>query len=97
MNFCVYILHSNKLNRYYIGYTADFETRLDFHLNSKEQRKFTHNANDWTSFLKIECKSKTQALAIEKHIKKMKSKVYIENLLIYPEILNILLEKYNDC
>ena len=95
--FCVYILHSNKLNRYYIGYTADFKTRLDFHLNSDEQRKFTHNANDWTIFLKIESKSKTQALAIEKHITKMKSKVYIENLLLYPEMIHKLLEKYTDC
>lgn len=87
---CVYILHSAYLNRYYIGFTTNFETRLDFHLDSVEYRKFTHNANDWTTFLKIECKSKTQALAIEKHIKKMKSKVYIENLLIYPEIINTL-------
>jgi putative endonuclease len=67
---CVYILHSIKLNRYYICFTSDFDTRLDFHLHSGEQRKFTHNANDWTTFLKIECQSKTQALAIEKYIKK---------------------------
>jgi putative endonuclease len=91
---CVYILHSSKLSRYYIGFTSDFDARLDFHLNSDEQRKFTHNANDWTTFLKIECQSKTQGLAIEKHIKKMKSKIYIENLLLYPEILNKLLDKY---
>jgi len=94
MNFCVYILHSIKLNRYYIGFTSDFDTRLDFHLNSDVQRKFTHKANDWTTFLKIECQSKKQALAIENHIKKMKSKVYVENLLVYPEIINKLLEKY---
>lgn len=94
--FCVYILHSSKLNRYYIGYTANFEQRLDFHLNSEEQRKFTHNANDWISFLTIECQTKPQALAIEKHIKRMKSKVYIENLKLYPEITTKLREKYRD-
>ncbi|PXY38851.1 excinuclease ABC subunit C, partial [Flavobacterium cheongpyeongense] len=38
-----------------------------------------------------------QALAIEKHIKDMKSKIYIENLLRYPEVINKLLEKYKDC
>ena len=96
MNFCVYILHSDKLNRYYIGFTSDFDTRLDFHLNSEDQRKFTYNANDWTTFLKIECQSKTQALAIEKHIKKMKSKIYIENLIVYPGIVIKLIEKYRD-
>jgi putative endonuclease len=75
----------------------DFDARLDFHLNSDEQRKFTHSANDWTTFIKIECQSKKQALEIEKHIKKMKSKVYIENLVRYPEMIIKLLEKYKDC
>jgi putative endonuclease len=54
----VYILHSTKLNRFYIGYTSDFDVRLDYHLNSNESRKFTHNASDWITFLKIECQSK---------------------------------------
>jgi putative endonuclease len=97
MNHCVYILHSIKLNRYYIGFTTNFDTRPYFHLNSDEQRKFTHNANDWTTFIKIECQSKTQALPIESHIKKMKSKVYIENLLLYPEITEKLYGKHKDC
>jgi hypothetical protein len=39
----------------------------------------------WVLFLEITCESKTQGLAIEKHIKKMKSRVYIENLIKYPE------------
>jgi putative endonuclease len=94
MNHSVYILNSYKLNRYYIGYTSNFDTRLEFHKNA-ESRKFTANANDWTLFLKIDCQNKTQALAIEKHIKSMKSKTYVENLLKYPEITIKLLEKYN--
>jgi putative endonuclease len=94
---CVYILHSAKLSRFYTGFTADFDTRLEFHLNSEQARKFTYKADDWILFLKIECESKSQALAIEKHIKNMKSKIYIENLLRYPEIINKLLEKYKDC
>ena len=95
--FCVYILHSIKLNRFYIGFTTDFEVRLDFHFNSGEHRKFTHKANDWTIFLKIECQTKPQGLAIERHIKNMKSKVYINNLVLYPEMIEKLLEKYKDC
>ena len=35
-----------------------------------------------------------QARNIESHIKKMKSKVYIENLVKYPEIIERLKEKY---
>lgn len=92
----VYILHSLKLNRYYIGYTSDFDLRLEFHKNA-DKRKFTYNADDWTLFLKIECENKKQALAIEKHIKNMKSKIYIQNLVQYPEIIQKLLQKYTDC
>ena len=93
----VYILHSAKLDRFYIGFTTDFDLRLDFHLNSNESRKFTSKAKDWILFLKIECHTKSQALAIEKHIKAMKSKIYIENLIIYSNIIYKLLEKYKDC
>ena len=90
---CVYILHSVKLNRFYIGYTSNLETRLDFYKKAANH-KFTSNANDWTVFLKINCESKSQALQIEQHIKNMKSKIYVENLLKYPEMILKLLNKY---
>ena len=93
----VYILHSQKLNRFYIGYTTNLEIRIDFHINDTQIRKFTYKASDWLLFLKIECTSKNQALAIEKHIKSMKSKVYIQNLLKYPNIIPELLQKTSDC
>lgn len=93
----VYILHSQKLNRFYIGFTSNFDLRLEFHQNS-EKRKFTYNAQDWILFLKIDCDSKKQGLAIEKHIKLMKGKIYIENLIKHSEIITKLLEKYkSDC
>ena len=92
----VYILHSQKLNRYYIGYTANLETRLEFHKNAKPN-KFTYNANDWELQLKIDCQSQAQAIAIESHIKKMKSKKYIENLKTYPEMIVKLLKQFSDC
>ena len=90
---CVYILHSQKLNRIYTGFTTDFETRLEYHKNAASH-KFTSNAIDWNLFLIIHCESKSQALLIEKHIKKMKSKTYIENLAKYPEMITKLKEKY---
>ena len=91
----VYILFSEKLNRFYIGYTSDLNVRLDFHLNDSQTRKFTHKTDDWKLFFLLECTSKKQALAIEKHIKAMKSKTYILNLSKYPEISEKLLDKYN--
>ncbi|WP_225318042.1 GIY-YIG nuclease family protein [Flavobacterium luteum] len=86
--------HSTKLGRFYIGFTSDFDKRFDFHLNSDEKRKFTHNANDWITFLIIKCQSKSQELAIEKHIKKMKSKIYIQNLILCPEMIDKLLKEH---
>jgi len=91
----VYIIHSETLNRFYIGQTADIKQRLGFH-QSSESRKFTAKANDWILFFIIECKTKPQALAIETHIKKMKSSTYIKNLKLYPEITVRLLEKYKN-
>ena len=90
----VYILHSKKLKRFYIGFTSNFDTRLEFHKNA-ESHKFTANADDWELFLKITCESKQQALRIESHIKKMKSKTYIENLIKYPDIILKLKDIYN--
>ncbi len=92
----VYILQSEKIDRFYIGYTANLDLRLGFHENA-DQRKFTYNADDWTIFLKIECQSKMQGVAIEKHIKSMKSKTYIVNLQKYPEMVSKLLQRFADC
>jgi putative endonuclease len=66
---------------------------MEFHKNAASH-KFTSKAADWCFFLKISCESKSQALHIEKHIKNMKSKIYIENLTKYPEVLLKLLDKY---
>ncbi|MEN2398314.1 GIY-YIG nuclease family protein [Flavobacterium sp. MC2016-06] len=93
INYIVYILHSEKLNRYYIGYTSNFDLRLEFHKNAPPN-KYTANAEDWTLFFNLICNTKAQALSIEKHIKNMKSKVYVENLIKYPEISQKLLIKF---
>lgn len=37
----------------------------------------------------------TQAMQVEKHIKSMKSRIYIENLKRYPEMIIKLIEKYS--
>jgi len=46
----VYILHSQKLNRFYIGYTTNPKTRFDFHCYDTQTQKFTFKASDWTLF-----------------------------------------------
>ncbi len=76
---------------------SNFDVRLDFHLKDTQSRKFTHNADDWILFHKIDCETKELALKIESHIKSMKSKIYIENLIKYPGITVKLFNKYCDC
>jgi putative endonuclease len=94
MNYIVYILHSIEIRKYYVGYTSDIDQRIDLHLNPIESGKYTSKVTDWKIFYQIECESKSQAMSIECHIKKMKSKIYIENLIRYPEITDKLLLKY---
>ena len=96
MSNSVYILYSKKLNKHYVGFTQDLIQRLGFHSNETQSRKFTYKADDWELIYTIECESKNQGLSIEKHIKSMKSKTYIQNLLQYPEMKIKLLEKYKE-
>ena len=93
----VYILHSKKLNKYYVGETFDVQRRIERHNSGYYDNKYTARGKPWDLYLKIECKNKEQAQKIEQHIKKMKSKVYIENMSRYPEIAEKLLLKYKDC
>jgi putative endonuclease len=92
-----YILYSNQLGKFYIGYTSiGADERLERHLSDHYgYTRFTHKANDWVLFLEIECQSSEQAKAIETHIKKMKSKTFIYNLKKYPEMVEKILTRFS--
>jgi putative endonuclease len=51
-------------------------------------------ASDWEKFFLIKCSNCQQAIRIERHIKNMKSRRYLENLVLYPEITERLLKRY---
>jgi putative endonuclease len=89
-----YILHSKKLNRYYIGVTQeDITSRIEKHNNhSYGEHRFTAKANDWVLFIFIEAIDFSQAVRIEKKVKSMKSAVYIQNLKKYPEMIEKLMK-----
>ncbi len=78
--FYVYIIYSPKLDRFYIGSTDNFDLRIIQHNSSLYQDAFTSKGIPWDLFLYIEGNNSAQAYNIEKHIKKMKSKNYIQNL-----------------
>ena len=96
MTHYVYILYSEKINKYYIGETHDLQLRLDRHNQNYYDNKWTKRGQPWIIYFSIKCQSKSQAKQIEKHIKSMKSRKYIENLILYPEIELKLLRKYAD-
>ena len=90
-----YIIYSQKLDKFYIGFTQEsVHQRLEKHRRGTYSSSFTHTADDWELFFEITCDCNSQALAIEKHIKSMKSRKYLENLKKYPEITEKLKKLY---
>ena len=89
-------VESQKLNKFYIGYSSEIiQRRIEKHNASfYGGKKYNHQTNDWELFHYIECKSIGQAIRIKKHIKRMKSRRYINNLIKYPKISEKLLLKY---
>ena len=91
----VYILFSKNLDRFYTGSCKDLSYRIEQHLNKDFSKSFTAKTDDWELFLFVDHLSYDQARLIEEHIKKMKSKTYIQNLKKYPEMLQKLTIKYS--
>ena len=91
----VYILYAKSINKYYVGSCVNLEERLEDHKNKKYSDSFTSVANDWELFYSINDLEYNQARNIENHIKKMKSRVYIENLKRFEEISTKLKMKFN--
>ena len=91
----VYILFSEKLNKYYTGSCNDIQHRLDAHRSKTFKDAFTINSDDWSLYFSCNDLEYKQARDIEYHIKKMKSKIYIKNLVKHPEIIERLKEKYS--
>ncbi len=91
----VYVLYSYTLGKYYIGSCTNIELRLQQHLQGSITGSFTSKASDWKIFLTIKGLSFKMARSIESHIKRMKSKKYIESLKNYPEIVKGLISRYS--
>ncbi|WP_114790294.1 GIY-YIG nuclease family protein [Niabella yanshanensis] len=80
----VYILFSQVTQRYYVGESAFPENRLAEHNTAKYAAASTRVAGDWVIRKLIQCKSRADALKIERYIKSMKSRKFIEQLINDP-------------
>jgi len=82
MSYSVYILYSEKANKYYIGHTENVNRRLEEHNNPIRNSKFTAKYIPWillASFPIFETRS--DAMQAEKFIKKQKNRKFIEELI----------------
>ncbi len=92
----VYILYSKSIDKFYTGSCKNLEKRLIQHKNKEFDSSYTHRSNDWRLYLSFDDLEYQQARKMERHIKNMKSKVYIRNLRKYPEIIENLTRKYSN-
>ena len=75
--FVVYILFSDKLNKYYVGSTNNLEDRMYRH--NSGQGKFTKKGIPWRLIATIEQKTRPEAVRLEVKIKKRGIKRYLED------------------
>ncbi len=89
----LYIIHSATLDSYYVGESPDVNRRLKQHNEHYFKSNFTKGATDWKISMKYNCSNREEALFLEKFIKKMKSRVFIEKVVDNPKILTDILKR----
>jgi putative endonuclease len=76
-----------------VGETHDLLIRSEQHNQHHFKNNFTKAAKDWKVALSKTCKSKEDAIYLERFIKCMKSKKFIQKVIENPKILDDLLNK----
>lgn len=75
---CVYIIQSNKNNRYYFGSTSNIVRRLEEHNRGKTLS--TRHAGPWKLVFSQECDTLLEARKIERKLKSFKSRTIIDRI-----------------
>ena len=78
MPFYVYILHSEEMDRYYIGQTANLEKRVVRH--NKGYVKSTRGYRPWQMVYYENYESRSESMVRERYLKSLKSKIAIKEL-----------------
>jgi putative endonuclease len=81
MPYWTYILQSESSDRYYCGSTDDVERRVRQHndpqyIGSKTTKRFK---GPWTLVWKQQCRTRSEAMAVEKAVKKRGIKRFLES------------------
>ena len=93
MHYC-YILYSGSSDRYYIGETEDISRRLLEHNNHMFKNASTVIASDWEVYILFSLPDRTIARAMERYIKKMKSRKFIERFKEDENFKNSILKQF---
>jgi len=93
MKYFVYIIYSEKLDRYYVGTTDDVQKRILEHNSMKYAKSFTTKGIPWVLKLSYACEDSAIAYALEKFIKRMKSKLFLEKIICNPKILDSIVQE----
>ena len=83
----IYILYSRKIDRYYVGTTDDVAKRLVEHNSGLYNNSFTSKGIPWDLRLSFECDSSEAAYDLERFLKKMKSRIFLEKVIVDSGIL----------
>ncbi len=79
--FVVYILHSEKFDKIYIGYTKNLLQRFLSH-NELGTKGYTLKFRPWRVFYVEFFNSKSEAMRREKELKSSRGRVFIKNELL---------------
>ena len=82
-------------HKYYTRESPDPEHRLVQHNSHYFQNNFTKATEDWIIQLEFKTRTRNEAIFLERFVKKMKSKKFIEKIISKPAILIEILEKTN--
>jgi putative endonuclease len=87
MQYSVYILYSEKFDRYYVGQTNNLENR--FYRHNAGYVKSTKPFKPWRLVGQINVEDRKTAVALESKIKRYKSRIKIQEIILdNPPILN---------
>jgi putative endonuclease len=92
----VYIIKSQKTDHYYVGETPNVDARIDFHNDSQKNTNSTKRGIPWELYWKLQVEDRAIAKKIEGHIKRLKSRKYIEDIRKYKDVSEKLIVKYSN-
>ena len=79
--FTTYVLHSEKHDKIYIGYTSNIEQRLLSH-NELATKGWTIKFRPWKLIYQEEVETKSAAMKREKELKSFQGRQFIRNLIL---------------